>query len=77
MIRFSKEYASAQNGAYKRIVLENSGLLVSEAEEQEAQSTARSYENGGVRAFPPSTRYVPGMYQSILDFVTHVLRAQI
>jgi hypothetical protein len=37
MIRFSTEYAGAQNDAYRRIVLENSGMLTSENEEQGAQ----------------------------------------
>jgi hypothetical protein len=37
MIQFSKEVASAQNDAYKRIVLDNAGMLAADSAAEDAQ----------------------------------------
>jgi hypothetical protein len=39
MMRFSKEFAAAQNEGYRSIVLENAGMSLSETDDPEAQVT--------------------------------------
>jgi hypothetical protein len=51
MLRFSREYAAAQNDAYRRIVLENADMLLSENGDPDAQVTHAQLREWWNRSF--------------------------
>jgi hypothetical protein len=70
MVRFSKEYAAAQNDAYKRIVLENSGMLVAETEEQEAQLNREQLREWWSKSFSTFHQVCTVLHDNTVQFQT-------